>query len=565
MVSWKFHMSEILRSRLVVSLLIAISLVRIAFSYVDTAQSFDEPCHVAAGIEFLDKGTYTLDPVHPPLARIAIGLPLYMAGERYPSLPQNDPNSRNYNVVGNDILYGSGHYMRNLVLGRMGVVPFFVLGAVIAYLWTRRLMGETAAIFAVLLYTTTPTILAFSSIAYTDIVAASTQLMAMFIFSLWLETPDRTRTIWLGIALGIAFLAKLTFVLFLPASAVCMAFVWFFKRRGQPGAKLSQRTIRLVAAFALAAVVVWAGYGFSMKRLQETTGITSQTMPSFQHFPSPLRSAARTLVARNPRVPAAELLNGVATAWVLNGTASQSYLFERVKAGGWWYYYLVDLGVKLPIPLLILFAAGLFGVLKQWKNPKILLPLSALAGVLLITMHVKYQVGVRHILVAIPLIAIVAAVGCTSLLQRTSLPSAAKWVVALLLVWQVVESGASQSDFLAYFNQLAGRDPSKVLVTGCDLDCGQDLFRLARELRTRHIDKINLAIWSSADMDRSGLPPYEIPSSPGYSGWIAVSARALRRGDVLHQTLPPSYFDPLQQQRPVALVGKTIQLFYIPK
>jgi len=59
--------------------------------------------------------------------------------------------------------------------------------------------------------------------------------------------------------------------------------------------------------------------------------------------------------------------------------------------------------------------------------------------------------------------------------------------VVALLVWQAAESASAQSDFLAYFNQLAGKDSSSVLVTGCDLDCGQDLFLLGpRTSRPQH-------------------------------------------------------------------------------
>ena len=81
-----------------------LAVLRVAASYKNTAQGFDEPCHVAAAIELLAKGTYALDPVHPPLSRIGIGLPLYLAGERYPQLSPFDPESQNYNVVGNAIL-----------------------------------------------------------------------------------------------------------------------------------------------------------------------------------------------------------------------------------------------------------------------------------------------------------------------------------------------------------------------------------------------------------------------------------------------------------------------------
>ena len=110
---------------LAVLLLIAIGIVRILLTYKVTSQAFDEPCHIAAAIEFLDKGTYTLDPVHPPLTRIAIGLPLYLAGARFPDWPVSDPRIRNYNDVGNFVLNSGGHYLRNLSLARSATLPFF--------------------------------------------------------------------------------------------------------------------------------------------------------------------------------------------------------------------------------------------------------------------------------------------------------------------------------------------------------------------------------------------------------------------------------------------------------
>jgi hypothetical protein len=72
---------------LAVALLILIAITRILLTYKVTAQGFDEPCHVAEAIEYLDTGTYTLDPVHPPPSRIAIGIPLYLAGERLYYIP----------------------------------------------------------------------------------------------------------------------------------------------------------------------------------------------------------------------------------------------------------------------------------------------------------------------------------------------------------------------------------------------------------------------------------------------------------------------------------------------
>jgi hypothetical protein len=314
---------------------------------------------------------------------------------------------------------------------------------------------------------------------------------------------------------------------------------------------------------------VWAGYRFSMRPLQEATGVSASSMPSFQHFPHAVRKSAQAFVLWNPRLPAPELLHGVALAWALNRLGSASYLLGQVKSGGWWFFYLVALGVKLPLPTLLLFAMAIVALLKH-KQTSMLFPLAALGAVLLITMHVSYQVGMRHILVAVPLITIVSGLGIGELLRRTNGLTVLGIAIVALLAWQTAESASAQSDFLAYFNELAGKDPSSVLVTGCDLDCGQDLFRLARELHIRNMRECTLLVWSSADIARSNLPVNEMensaPESPtAFHGCVALSSRAFRLGDVLHHSYGPGYFSWLNNYQPVARVGRTIRLYDIPQ
>jgi len=560
------------------SALVAASVLRIVATYPNTSQAYDEAGHIAAGMQFLDKGTYTLDQVHPPLAPVAIAVPLYISGLRYPQLP-GPQTDYTYTVIGNHILYDGGDLARHLALARTGVLPFFIFGAAVVYLWARHLAGSRAGLVATFLYCTTPTVLAFASVAYTDIAAAAMQLMAMLVFSLWLENPNRKTTLWLGLALGAAFLAKLTTLLFLPAAMLAMTFVWLIKR-GKSKLPLRKRLLQLVAVAVIVPFIIWAGYFFSLHHVQEITGITPSNMPSWQHFPAPVRSLARGLIVHNPRIPAGEFLDGIALAFVLNQDSSESYLLGQTKAGGWWYFFLIALAVKSPIPLLLLTllgfcasgfrSAGIHAPPAERADSRwtALLPLAAVAGILVATTRVSYQVGLRHILVVLPLMTIIAAVGAGQIFER--IPRLWRWaffaLVGVLLLWQGAESVRAQSDFLAYFNEFAGSDPSAILVTGCDLDCGQDLNRLAAELRRRHIDHVELAVFSSADLDQLGLPPHELPDPNGRPhGWIAVSDRPRRTGTGIHENLPPGYFAGLEAYRPVATVGKTIRLYYVPE
>ena len=556
-------------TRAVSMLLVLLGAWRIAITYSSTPQTFDEPCHVAAALEFLDRGTYELDPIHPPLARIAIGTPLYLAGERYPTSGRAATSS-NYNDVGNSILYDSGQYARNLRLARYGVLPFFLFAAAVVFVWARRLFGDLAALLATALFTTIPIVLAFSATAYTDIVAAATQSASFFAFQLWLEKRSLRKCILLGLAAGLALLAKATTLLYLPAAGLAM---WgtrlLLERREKmpargPIARILMRDLAI--SLVIAAVVLWGGYRFSIGHLSDAMHLSPAAMPSFQHFPAPLRSAVRRLALANPVVPAPAFLRGTAEAWVLNKSAPESYLLGQRKAGGFWNFFLVGVAVKTPIPVLILGTIGFLAVLRRGRRWATLAPPVCALAILLVTMPVTYNAGVRHVLVVFPLLAIVAGYAGSLLWkwdgkQRLRM----RLAVVLLLAWQIVSTVSAQHDYIAYFNEFAAADPGRVLVAGCDLDCGQDVFRLAADLRARHVAHVSLALWSSADMGRMGLPSFDVlqPGQPA-TGWVAISERALRFGDVFHSQYPPGAFDWLAKYQPAGHVGKTILLYNIP-
>jgi hypothetical protein len=552
-----------------VALLLLTGVVHIVLTYRSTSQGFDEPCHVAAGIEWLAKGTYTLDPVHPPLSRDAIGLPLYLAGERFPKFSSGDPRIHNYNDVGNSILYGDGHYLRNLSLARSGVLPFFILEALLVFLWAREEFGDFAALAAAALVSSLPIILAFSGLAYSDVPASCMQFGSLFAFVRWLKKPIWKSTWLLGVFSGLALLSKLTTLLFLPASAFAILFCkWFIGRRPNKAAR-SKWLLQTIAVGAIAMAVFWAGYGFSMGPVRESMQLSPGAMPSFQHFPPIVGRVARSAVRSDWDIPVPAFVEGFAEAWSLNKTSPPAYLLGRVKNGGWWYFFMVAAAVKTPLAFLILCALGLVPISRMARQGRweVLAPAASAVAILIVTMPVTYDAGLRHVLVIFPLLAVVAGCGASFLWHlRGSLRIGGRVLLLGLLLWQGVSSFRAHADYLAYFNELAGSDPSKILVTGCDLDCGQDVFRLSKELQRRNIQHFSLAIWSSADLSKMDLPDFEVlqPFKP-VTGWVAISARSLRFGDVLHNTYPPGAFGWLDRYQPIAQVGKTIRLYYIPE
>src|SRR5439155_5958644 len=234
----------------------------------------------------------------------------------------------------------------------------------------------------------------------------------------------------------------------------------------------------------------------------------------------------------------------------------------HMKKGGWWYFFLIDIALKSPLPFLILSVIGFIAVVplarvRQWTWTAFAPGLAVLA-VLLVTTSVKVYYGIRHVIVRFPLLSIIAGCGATYLWQLQGRKrSWGRLLLMGLLLWQAVSTVAAARDYIAYFNELAGHDPSRFFVAGCDLDCGQDLFRLSQALRAKHISNLTLAIWTSADMSKSDIPAFTIPPPfQPVEGWFVISLRTQRMGDFFHTTYPAGAFACHDQYQPIEHIDK---------
>jgi len=146
------------RAAVPLALLVLFALVavaRVVATYPVFSETADEH-HFVAGIEWWDRGAYTYTIFHPPLARIAATLPLYLAGARSHGMP--DPLAEKNAILyrslrsvasarsdpGPSAASASATYVHNLALARAGILPFLVLGIAVVWLWGRRLGGEGA-------------------------------------------------------------------------------------------------------------------------------------------------------------------------------------------------------------------------------------------------------------------------------------------------------------------------------------------------------------------------------------------------------------------------------------
>jgi hypothetical protein len=249
-----------------------------------------------------------------------------------------------------------------------------------------------------------------------------------------------------------------------------------------------------------------------------------------------------------------------------NQAGQKAYLLGEVRMDGWWYFFPVALAVKTPIPFLLFFGVGLGVVLGMERGAtrwRALAPAAAAGALLLVSLPSRINIGLRHVLPIYVLLAVLAGLGAVALWRWRKAGLLGPALAAALVAWQVAGGIRIHPDYLAYFNELAGRHPERILVDS-DLDNGQDLRRLADTLRALGVKEVGLAYAGSATVAEHGLPRtrWLVPHQSD-TGWIAASLWSLKLGSLDR----PGHddFAWLEKYQPFARVGASILLYHIPK
>ena len=226
-------------------LFIAIGIARIVSTYHNFASTSDEPAHIACGLEYVANHVYKYETQHPPLSRAFIALLPYFSGTR----PRGNPT---FQLEGWDLITYEKHPDATMTRMRLGVLPFFVLAALVTYFWTLRYFGPTAAVIATALFTMIPTVLAHSGLATTDMALTSCVGLAFFLLLRWAEQPSMGRAAAAGFGCGLAALAKYTSLGYVPA-AVALALVAWFAATRPPVARVMELVRQRAAGLGIIA------------------------------------------------------------------------------------------------------------------------------------------------------------------------------------------------------------------------------------------------------------------------------------------------------------------------
>jgi hypothetical protein len=412
-------------------ILLSIHAGLLAYSATTHSPTLDEPGHLVAGLNIWSHGRYELYRTNPPLAKLIAALPVVSAGYQADwSSFYESPGARPVFRMGSDFVKANGE--RSILLftiARWACIPISLTGGLFCFLWSRELWNSSlAGLISLTLWCFEPNILAHGELITPDCAGASLGLGAGYMFWRWLKVPTWSRAIAAGTLLGLAELAKMTWVILFGMWPLLWLFWLITHRRdaGRGNALVTCREIsagddsdaievhetayhlqagQLVLIVLFGLYILNLGYAFddSFTRLKEFTFVSS-TLTGHEDSAEPGNRFADSLFGEVPMpVPKQYLLGMDIQKHDFEDNGRPSYLRGQWKDGGWWYYYLYALAVKTPHGTQLLLLVAVFSLVLRshrtatWHDLVILLAPAATV-LILVSSQLKFNHHVRYVL-----------------------------------------------------------------------------------------------------------------------------------------------------------------------
>jgi hypothetical protein len=412
--------------------------------------TIDEPGHLGAGISYWRNGDFSISTGNFFLTQLWAAWPLARTAVPFPDRAQQQQLDRNANRIGAAFLTG-GKTQPDALLAparRMTLLLCLATAGLVAC-WAGRLAGPLAGGLALLLYATSPVVLANAVVVTTDTGAALFFLLALAAYARLLQRPTIVSAAATGVALAALILTKFSLPGWILGAALLLG--WHVFRESATTLRTLWRP-HLFAALTTA-FAIWLF--FAVFQSNPSPG-------SSRWLPLPLwRELAVTRDMLDPR---------------------PGYLFGEFKAGGHLLYFPVAFVTKSTIALLLALVAFLFARPPGRATPAAsrgasFAPiLAGAAGYSIAAVASGLNIGVRHVLPLFALGAIVGGVALADLFRRRG-----KWRVAAvaLAALAAVEGFSAREKPQAWFNMLAG-DPARNyrIMVDSSLEWGGDLVDL---------------------------------------------------------------------------------------
>jgi len=337
-------------------LLVGIHLGLAGFLTFWTAPTIDETAHLPAGLAIWKFGKTDLYRVNPPLVRAIASFPVHFLPhqEDWSHYVPGSPGRCEWRV-GADFVAANGLSAPWLyTVARWWCLPFSVIGLLVCWFWGKELTNSIGGGIAATLWCFSPNLLGHGALITNDVAATSFGLLAAWRFQHWLKASHWQNAGLAGLTLGFALLAKTYWWLFL---VIWPLLVCYRRIRAiqtdDPASPTGKMLAQLAMIMLLGLQLLNLGYGF------RGTGTVLGDVPFYSRF---LSGEHRNLELDVPgnrfrgswlgRIPLPFPLDYVTGIDLQKHDLERphiNYLWGEVRQGGWWSYYLIGLGVKVPL------------------------------------------------------------------------------------------------------------------------------------------------------------------------------------------------------------------------
>jgi dolichyl-phosphate-mannose--protein O-mannosyl transferase len=512
--------------------------------------TYDEPVHIAEGLNAWRYQRFEQYNDHPPLARLWCTLPLL--NRRWQVDVQQLPDTFHVTrIAPNPEALAWRARAMNVLLG--------VLLAGLVWRAADQLFCWAAATFALALFAFSPSLIAHFSIAATDGAATLFIFATAWALVRWRRQPTWKSTFGFGLLLGLMLLAK-----FSTTPMLVLALLWMLLLGSE---KLGSDKIiptpakwnwsKTAAALLLAFFVVWAGYFFHVSRLAVRDGTLTATFPNWSE---PIVKPVRRHKNYSLLVPAGEYVEGFRELVRHNRHGQPAFFLGEVSNhGGWKLYYPVVILLKWPTIVLGLSLTGLAIALRRVRR-KVRVPAdlwimaSFPALYMAMAIFARFNLGERHVLPLYPF-AILFAGGVWEWGPRRARVA----LLILLAALNAADALRYAPGYLSYFTPFVRPGESYRLLTDSNLDWGQGLLAMREYERSHPGEPIALSYFGSVDPRLYGIQS-DFLGSNRVSGAVIVSATNLS-GQFLAE---PQKYRWLLQQKPVKILDHSLYVFEVP-
>ncbi len=530
----------------------------------EKSPTFDEVAHLPSGYMHLLRGDFRLV-TDPPLPKALAALPLLAMDVRVPEQDHAWARRRHYEF-GRRLLFEWNDGQRLISAGRLVIVAMgaSLLALVAGFAWSR--WGAAVGAVALFLGALHPDLLAHGQLVTTDVPVTLLMLASLLHFERLLARPTLRGAAAGGLLLGAALASKYSSLLLPPlllalGTAQAVAGPREERRRGM------LRVARLLAIMlAVAPLVIWAAYGFRA-RVTPDPAVNEAFRLEPERPKSELVWQATKAAQRFGLLPDPYLY--LFLRFARHTEQRRAFLLGERSSEGWWYDFPVTLGVKTPIPLLLLYGVALALFARQWRrharDAVLWLPAAAY---LAIAVSRNLNIGHRHLLPVLPFLLIGAARAAVALWRRGGRPGRA--AVVALLAWHALSAARIHPHYLAYFNELVGPENGHRYLVDSNLDWGQDLPGLKAYLDRHGIERVKLSYFGTAEPAFYGIrcerlpgypPPPEVAEAVDPGDLVAVSATNLAGVYLTEDPDALHLMRRLRRQAPIGSIGHSILLY----